>query len=106
MVKTFVNNNIASQTKEKTPPPQQLEPVVEEVIVPVTNAEPTPGIYKPKSRPKSGEVSLQCPGDGDSRSTRGTMVVRERKPNVTSYGGTFHVSRDVVPMPSPCTCKV
>lgn len=24
---------------------------------------------------------------------------------VTSYGGTFHVSKNAVPMPGPCTCK-
>lgn len=32
------------------------------------------------------------------------VVVKEKKPS-TSYGGTFHVSKQVAPLPSPSICR-
>lgn len=32
-------------------------------------------------------------------------ATKERASSITSYGGTFHVSREVAPMPSPTPCR-
>lgn len=109
--------NKDTQTKRLTPPAhqnvcepggdtcsvnvrsQQLEPVHEEIIVPQSIRD-----FR-ACRVKSQEASVQFPSISDSLSARG-VCGREKNSQVTSYGGTFHVSKDIVPMPSPCTvCK-
>lgn len=75
------------QVREETPP-RSLVPVEEEQIIPLHVTHPVSGGYTPSQDSKVYVIE----------STTKSVT---KKPPTTSYGGTFHVSKEVVPMPSP-----
>lgn len=112
-IKTFTARDHETkimQIRERTPPLQPGRPVREEIIVPHRVCEVVEGkCYTPKARPRSEELAVQYPSDVESRNAAHSGRIHKDKklPTTTSYGGTFHVSKDAVPMPSPCAgaCK-
>lgn len=76
-------------------PPAYLEPVEEPEIKPVQAPKPISGRSYTTSYYENTD-QLITPSDAET--------ARVKKPSITSYGGTFHVSKEVAPLPSPTLC--
>lgn len=104
-----------TQTRGSTPSVEKLQPVEEEIIVPHRLPEPIGLGYSPKSE----ERAIQHSNSAEMRTLQSVKSISKEKVypissyrrteskekatqlQVTSHGGTFHMSKDTAPMPSP-----